>query len=77
MVDGKNVPVRHFGVVLEWDTWHKLAEHLKNNNIEFVIEPYVRFKGKPGEQATLFFYDPNGISLEFKSFKHDAMIFEK
>ena len=76
-VDEHPVPVPHFGVILEWNDWHDLAQKLKNNNIEFVIEPYVRFKGKPGEQATLFFYDPNGISLEFKSFKHDDMIFEK
>ncbi len=76
-VDGHRVPVPHFGVILEWDDWHALVQKLKDNNIQFVIEPYIRFKGKPGEQATFFFYDPNGISLEFKSFRRDAMIFEK
>jgi extradiol dioxygenase family protein len=76
-VDEHQVPVPHFGMILEWSDWHALAEKLKAHKISFVIEPYIRFKGKPGEQATMFFYDPNGLSLEFKAFKDDAMIFEK
>lgn len=74
-VDGKNVPVRHFGAILDWNEWHKLAERLKAAQIEFVIEPYIRFEGQPGEQATMFFYDPSGNALEFKSFKDEAKIF--
>lgn len=74
-VDGKNVPVRHFGAILPWDEWHKLAERLKAAQIKFVIEPYIRFEGQPGEQATMFFYDPSGNALEFKSFKDQAQIF--
>lgn len=74
-VDGKSVPVPHFGVVLEWNDWHLLAERLKNSNIEFVIEPYIRFEGEVGEQATLFFLDPEGNALEFKAFKDPSQIF--
>ncbi len=76
-VDGKDVPVRHFGAILEWKDWGKLAEKLKTNNIEFVIEPYIRFQGEVGEQATMFLYDPSGNALEFKSFKDSAQIFAK
>jgi len=76
-VDEHPVPVPHFGVILEWSAWESLANKLKANKIAFVIEPYIRFQGKAGEQATMFFYDPNGLALEFKAFKHDAMIFEK
>lgn len=76
-VDGKSVPVPHFGVVLEWNDWHLLAERLKNANIEFVIEPYFRFEGQVGEQATLFFLDPEGNALEFKAFKDPSQIFAK
>ena len=54
-VDGKDVPVRHFGVILEWEAWHSLSEKLKENNISFIIEPYIRFEGEVGEQATMFF----------------------
>ncbi len=75
LVDGKNVPVPHFGVLLEWDTWHNLANKLSKKGIEFVIEPYIRFKGEIGEQATMFFYDPCGNALEFKSFKDQSQIF--
>lgn len=75
-VDEHPVPVPHFGVILAWQDWEDLAEKLKKNGIEFVIEPHIRFKGMPGEQATMFFFDPNGLALEFKSFKQDAMIFE-
>lgn len=76
-VDGHEVPVPHFGVVLEWQEWHDFAERLKSNNIKFVIEPYVRFRGKTGEQATMFFIDPSGNALEFKAFKDDSQLFEK
>lgn len=74
-VDGQAVPVPHFGVVLEWDHWHLLAKSLKEQNVLFVIEPYIRFKGKVGEQATLFFYDPENNALEFKAFKDDTQLF--
>ncbi len=75
IVDGKNVPVRHFGAVLNWDDWHALADSLKAYGTEFVIEPYIRFKGETGEQATMFFLDPSGNALEFKSFKDETQIF--
>jgi uncharacterized protein len=74
-VDDKNVPVRHWGVILEMEQWQELAERLKQQNIQFVIEPYIRFKGEVGEQATLFFLDPSGNALEFKAFQHDESIF--
>ena len=74
-VDGKEVPVRHFGVILEWEVWHSLSEKLKENNINFIIEPYIRFEGEVGEQATMFFLDPSGNALEFKSFKDPKQIF--
>ncbi|CUS47631.1 MAG: putative dioxygenase of extradiol dioxygenase family [Idiomarinaceae bacterium HL-53] len=67
-VDGHAVPVPHFGVVLPMNDWEQLAERVKAAGIEFVIEPYVRFKGQTGEQATMFFYDYCGNALEFKSF---------
>ncbi|RTE86524.1 MULTISPECIES: VOC family protein [Gammaproteobacteria] len=67
-VDGHAVPVPHFGVVLDMETWEALAERVKAAGIEFVIEPYIRFKGQPGEQATMFFYDYCGNALEFKAF---------
>lgn len=76
-VDGKGVPVRHFGVILEMDEWKALAEKLENEGIEFVIEPYIRFKGEPGEQATMFFLDPSGNALEFKAFADESRIFAK
>jgi uncharacterized protein len=68
-VDGHGVPVPHCGVVLEMSDWTALAERLRLHEVRFVIEPYVRFKGQPGEQATLFFLDPSGNALEFKSFR--------
>lgn len=67
-VDGDHVPVPHFGVVLEMADWEALAQRLRDAGTEFVIEPHVRFRGQPGEQATLFFHDPSGNALEFKSF---------
>lgn len=74
-VDSHAVPVPHFGVVLDMEDWHKLAERLKAAEISFVIEPYVRFKGEPGEQATMFFHDPAGNALEFKAFKSLSQLF--
>jgi len=76
-VDGHEVPVPHFGVVLDWESWHQLAEKLKQRNIVFVIEPYVRFEGKVGEQATMFFLDPFGNALEFKAFRDPEDLFRK
>lgn len=76
-VDGKNVPVPHFGVVLEWDTFHNFAKELQSKNINFIIEPYIRFKGEIGEQATMFFLDPSGNALEFKAFKDQTQLFAK
>ena len=76
-VDGKSVPVRHFGAVLEWQQWHDLADKLKAHGTDFVIEPYIRFEGEVGEQATMFFLDPSGNALEFKSFKDPSQIFAK
>ena len=75
-VDDKDVPVRHFGVILEWDQWEKLAERLKGKT-RFVIEPHIRFKGQAGEQATMFFKDPSGNALEFKAFRDQSRIFAK
>lgn len=74
-VDGHDVPIPHFGVVLDMDDWEQLAEKLKEIGTEFVIEPYVRFKGQPGEQATMFFKDPSGNALEFKAFKNIDQLF--
>ncbi len=74
-VDGHDVPIPHYGVVLEWDAWHQLEARLKSFNIRFVIEPGIRFKGKPGEQATMFFLDPSGNALEFKAFKDIVQLF--
>lgn len=74
-VDGKAVPVKHFGAVLEMEEWQALADKLKAQGINFVIEPYVRFKGEPGEQATMFFLDPSGNAIEFKAFRDRKMIF--
>lgn len=74
-VDGKNVPVRHFGVVLNWEDWQALAAKLKDYQIQFIIEPYIRFKGEVGEQATMFFLDPSGNALEFKAFQDPDQIF--
>ena len=76
-VDGKEVPVPHFGVVLDWNDFESFADKLKKKNIQFTIEPYIRFEGLPGEQATMFFYDPCGNALEFKSFKDISQLFAK
>jgi len=76
-VDGEDVPVRHFGVILEWDQWQVLADKLKKAGVKFVIEPGIRFKGQVGEQATLFFKDPSGNALEFKAFRDPSQIFAR
>ena len=76
-VDGHDVPVPHFGVLLEMDDWRKLADRLVAAGTDFAMEPTIRFKGQPGEQATMFFRDPSGNALEFKAFADDAMIFAK
>ena len=76
-VDGHGVPVPHFGVVLSMDDWLALAENLKNKSIDFIIEPYIRFKGEPGEQATMFFLDPSNNALEFKAFNSLENLFAK
>ena len=74
-VDGKSVPVRHFGVVLDWEDWHSLSKKLQGLKIKFIIDPYIRFEGEVGEQATMFFLDPSGNALEFKSFKDSNQLF--
>jgi uncharacterized protein len=75
-VDGDNVPARHFGAILEWNTWEKLAERITTYNYCFRIEPKIRFKGKAGEQGTFFIDDPSGNSLEFKTFRNSNDIFK-
>jgi hypothetical protein len=76
-VDGDQVPVPHFGLVLSMDDWHALAEKLRAAGTRFVIEPHVRFKGQPGEQATMFLHDPSGNALEFKAFADRSNLFAK
>jgi extradiol dioxygenase family protein len=76
-VDGDQVPVRHFGVVLPMVDWQALADRLKAAGLAFVIEPHVRFKGQVGEQATMFFLDPSGNALEFKAFRDIGSLFAK
>lgn len=74
-VDGDNVPVRHFGLILEWRAWHEFAERLRARGTRFLIEPHIRFKGEVGEQATMFVVDPSGNALEFKSFQDPRRVF--
>src|SRR5262245_48855488 len=76
-VDGHDVPVPHFGVVLEWDQWEALAQRLTWLGVLFAIEPYIRFEGQVGEQATMFLFDPCGNALEFKAFKDIGQLFAK
>ena len=76
-VDEQAVPVKHFGVVLPWAEWHALAERLRAADVAFHIKPYIRFAGEVGEQATMFFPDPSGNFLEFKSFKDPSQLFAK
>jgi extradiol dioxygenase family protein len=74
-VDGEAVPVPHFGVVLDWDDWEMFADRLRSRGVSFMIEPSVRFVGKPGEQATMFFADPSGNMLEFKAMRDPDLLF--
>ena len=76
-VDGHGVPVRHFGIVLPMDEWNEMATKLKAAGTKFVIEPYIRFKGQPGEQATMFFMDPSGNAVEMKAFADINQLFAK
>ncbi len=76
-VDGDNVPARHFGVILDRDDWQRLADRLTAEGVEFIIEPRIRFEGEVGEQATMFFLDPSGNALEFKSFSNKAQLFAR
>jgi extradiol dioxygenase family protein len=75
LVDKADVPVRHFGLILDWQDWHQLADRLKTSQVEFLIQPQIRFEGEVGEQATLFIQDPSGNALEFKSFQDQTQIF--
>ena len=74
-MDGKSVPIPHFGVVLEWKVFQTFSERLVDQKIDFQIAPYLRFEGLPGEQMTMFFYDPSENALEFKSFKNIDQLF--
>lgn len=76
-VDGKEVPVRHFGVILEWQAWHTLADRLRGAGVDFIIEPGIRFAGQVGEQATMFLLDPSGNAIEFKTFRDVSRIFAR
>ncbi len=76
-VDGHDVPVRHYGVVLSMEQWQAMADKLVAAGTKFVIDPYIRFKGEVGEQATMFFMDPSGNALEFKAFKNMDSLFAK
>jgi extradiol dioxygenase family protein len=76
-VDGDEVPVRHFGVILDWNDWQALAEKLTQQGAAFVIQPHIRFKGEVGEQATMFITDPSGNALEFKSFQDMSRVFAR
>jgi len=76
-VDGKDVPIRHFGLIMDWEDWHKIKEKLILNKVNFHISPYIRFEGQIGEQATLFFSDPSSNMIELKAFKNKKMLFAK
>ena len=76
-VDGNNIPVPHFGIILEWNQFQKLSADLKSKNINFIIEPTIRFKGQVGEQAIMFLKDPSNNAIEFKSFRNNDEIFKK
>jgi hypothetical protein len=76
-VDGHNVPVPHFGLVLSWERWHELVARLRARNVTFEIEPGIRFAGAVGEQATFFCFDPSGNALEFKAFRDPAQLFAR
>ena len=77
IVDTKNIPVRHFGIILKWEEWQNLSSKLIEIKLPFVVKPYIRFKGKIGEQATMFIKDPSNNILEFKSFRNFNSIFSK
>ena len=77
VVDGEDVPVRHFGIILSMEAWKELAAKLQVRDVRFIIEPGIRFEGLAGEQATFFFKDPSGNALEFKAFADEKMIFAK
>ena len=74
-VDGNNIPVPHFGIILDWNEFHSLSTDLQSKNINFIIEPTIRFKGKVGEQAIMFLKDPSDNAIEFKSFKNNDEVF--
>lgn len=76
-VDGDDIPVRHFGAVLPWEAWHALRDRLRGAGVAFLVEPHIRFRGEPGEQATMFIEDPSGNALEFKSFKDPGRLFAR
>ncbi|MCS7079984.1 MAG: VOC family protein [Chloracidobacterium sp.] len=76
-VDGKTIPIPHFGVVLSWEAFHALAERLTQAQVTFIVPPYIRFAGQAGEQATMFFQDPSGNHLEFKAFRNTADLFAR
>ncbi|MEO6346356.1 MAG: VOC family protein [Aquaticitalea sp.] len=76
-VDGKDVPVPHYGVILPWKTFQDFSKNLSAKGVNFIIEPYIRFEGQVGEQATMFFKDPSGNALEFKAFKDISQLFAK
>jgi len=76
-VDGDAVPCRHFGVVLSMQEWKELADRLRRRGVDFIVEPHIRFRGEPGEQATMFLLDPSGNALEFKAFEDPAQLFAK
>ena len=76
-VDGNNIPVPHFGIILDWDQFQKLSADLQSKNINFIIEPTIRFKGQVGEQAIMFLKDPSNNAIEFKSFRNNDEIFKK
>lgn len=77
LVDREQVPVRHFGAVLEWQQWQTLRQRLEEARTVFLIEPQIRFVGQVGEQATMFIRDPSGNTLEFKSFKDQKQLFAR
>lgn len=76
-VDGHGVPCRHFGLVMDMENWQEAADRLTGAGVEFVIEPYIRFKGEPGEQATMFFTDPAGNAIELKAFRNLDQLFAR
>ena len=76
-VDQDDIPCWHFGIILQWEDWKSLKRKIMKLDYPFLVEPKIRFKSKPGEQGTFFITDPSGNALEFKTFKHDSMVFEK